>query len=323
MTSSSAAFVPPAVNTYPLTVAPGTDVELIVRFQPVARGAAAATITIISNDPAGVKTVGVSGDCPSPRLVLAFPGSGQFGPVCVGSFRDEPLTIANAGSCPLTVAGVTSSDAAFSVAEVDAYPLLIGPGDATNLVVRFQPGSFGSYAATVSVASDDPGGPRTLAVSGTAPPPQLRVTGSPNFGLVALGHRDYRTLSICNVGPCDLHVSKVAFISRPHCCEDECDNQNTSNEPPNDQRCCDFCLVNNPFPATVRAGSCLAVTILYCPSCCGCTCCELAIDSDDPEMPVKKILVAGRLRRTVAGAVRCWTAAELRRLMEASRPPCR
>jgi protein involved in polysaccharide export with SLBB domain len=322
--SSSAAFVPPAVNAYPLTVAPGDALELIVRFQPTARGPASATISIFSNDPAGVKTVNVSGDCPPPRLVLAFPDSGQFGPVCVGSFRDIPLTIADAGSCPLTITGITTSDPEFSVAAVDTYPLLISPGGAIDLVVRYQPVSFGSHAGTITVLSDDPGGPRTLAVSGTAPPPQLRITGTANFGMVSYGQRGYRTLSICNVGPCDLHVSKVAFTPQPRCCDDECGDSRPYREPPNDQRCGDFCLVNNPFPATVRPGSCLPVTILYRPGCCGCCgCCELAIDSDDPETPVKKVLVAGRLRKTLGGAVSCWAASELRKLMDASRPPFR
>jgi len=324
VSSSSPAFIPPAVNAYPLVVAPGDAAELVIRFQPTARGPVSATIRIFSNDPAGVKGVNVSGDCPPPRLVLAFPDSGEFGPVCVGSFRDIPLTIADAASCPLTITGVTTSDPEFAVSAVDSYPLLVSPGGAVELVVRFQPSSFGSHAATITVLSDDPGGPRTLTVSGTAPPPELRVTGTANFGMVAFDQREYRTLTICNVGPCDLHVRTVAFTPQPHCCDDECGDPRPSHEPRSDQRCGDFCLVNNPFPATVRAGSCLPVTIVYRPGCCSCcSCCELAIDSDDPETPVRKVLVAGRLRKTLGGAVRCWTASELRKLMDASRPPCR
>jgi len=46
-------------------------------------------------------------------------------------------------------------------------------------------------------------------------------------------------------------------------------------------------LINNPFPATLHPGSCLAVVIVYkasekCPRAC-----ELIITSDDPATPVK------------------------------------
>jgi hypothetical protein len=48
-------------------------------------------------------------------------------------------------------------------------------------------------------------------------------------------------------------------------------------------------IVNNPFPATLRPGSCLGVVIRYkatekCPRCC-----ELVITSDDPVTPVKTL----------------------------------
>jgi hypothetical protein len=77
--------------------------------------------------------------------------------------------------------------------------------------------------------------------------------------------RPERTISICNVGDCKLHVTSVAFKrKRKH-----------------------WKLINNPFPATLHPGSCLSVLIRYkatekCPRSS-----ELVITSDDPVTPVK------------------------------------
>src|SRR5262249_44079254 len=77
--------------------------------------------------------------------------------------------------------------------------------------------------------------------------------------------RAERTLSICNTGDCDLHVTSVAFKKK---------NRHWK-------------LINNPFPATLHPGSCLSLVIRYkaterCPRCS-----ELVITSDDPITPVK------------------------------------
>ena len=89
--------------------------------------------------------------------------------------------------------------------------------------------------------------------------------GSLCFGGVKACSCAERTIAICNVGPCPLHVTSVAFKRKnPH-----------------------WRLIHNPFPATLYPGSCLNVVIRYkatekCPRCC-----EMVITSDDPETPVK------------------------------------
>ena len=103
--------------------------------------------------------------------------------------------------------------------------------------------------------------------------------------------RAERTLSICNVGDCDLHVTSVAFKRR---------NRHWK-------------LVNNPFPATLHPGSCLRVVIRYkatekCPRCC-----ELVINSDDPVTPVKCLDVT---------AVTIWGKCECKQCCEDCRKGC-
>jgi hypothetical protein len=131
---------------------------------------------------------------------------------------------------------------------------------------------LGARSATVTVFSDDPAGSSSIPLSGNVPSGKLAVTGSTYFGGVDCGIAQ-KTVSICNVGDCKLHVFSVAFSrKRRH-----------------------FKLINNPFPATVHPGSCLGVVIQYRASC-EPECCELVIQSDDPNQPVKVLDVVAYTR---------------------------
>jgi hypothetical protein len=267
ITSSSPNFAPPGVLSYPIDIGPGESLDVVIRFQPTTVGAKSATITIFSSDPAGPHKINVSGICPAPHLNLAIADTGNFGKACIGSFVDEPLILNNSGLCRLLVSGITSSSSEFLVPHVLSFPLAIGGGNSLSLPIRFEPTGFGIKSAKITVTSNDPTGPHSVDVSGFAPSGKLAVTGSTCFGGVTACCCAERTLSICNVGDCNLHVTSVAFKRKNH----------------------HWKLVNNPFPAKLHAGSCLGVVIRYkatekCPRCC-----ELVITSDDPVTPVKTL----------------------------------
>jgi hypothetical protein len=266
--SSSTEFLAPHISV-PLLLGSGESTQVTIRFQPASLGAEAATITLISNDPAGARTVAVSGFAPAPRLALVIANTGNFGNCCVGSFKDEPLTLNNSGRCTLTVTSMTSSSGEFLVPLVLSYPLTIEAGGELEVPIRFQPASFGDKVATITVTSDDPAGPRSIAVSGHAPSGKLAVTGTAYFGGVKCCRRAFRTIALCNVGDCDLHVTKVAF---------ERENRHWK-------------LVHNPFPATLHPGSCLNVTIRYKATEKEPRPCEVVIRSDDPVTPVREVEV--------------------------------
>ena len=79
----------------------------------------------------------------------------------------------------------------------------------------------------------------------------------------------FRTIAVCNVGDCDLHVSEVAFKRRSR----------------------HWRLVHNPFPATLHPGSCLNVVLRYTARQSEPRPCELVIRSNDPEHPVREVEV--------------------------------
>ena len=260
--SSSPEFLAPSLSSA-LLVGSGESTEVTIRFQPASIGAKNAVITLFSNDPAGAHTVSVSGTAPAPHIALLIADTGSFGNCCVGSFRDEPLTLSNAGKCTLTVTGIASSSPEFIVAEVLSYPITIEAGGSVEVPIRFQPASFGPKAATITVTSDDPSGPQTIAVSGNAPSGKIVVTGSAYFGAVKCCRHAFRSIAVCNVGDCDLHVTK---------CEFEHKNRH-------------WRLIHNPFPNTLHPGSCLNVVVRYHATQAEPHPCELVIESDDLTKP--------------------------------------
>ena len=154
----------------------------MIRFKPFSFGAKSGTITILSDDPAGPNVIDVSGDCPTPQLELLIANTGNFGKICVGSFADEALILNNRAPCPLSITGISSSSTQFIVPEALTYPLTIAPGTSLSVPVRFEPTSRGPETATITVTSDDPAGPHSVAVSGDAPLGRLTVAGSTVFG---------------------------------------------------------------------------------------------------------------------------------------------
>jgi hypothetical protein len=269
ITSSSPDFVLPSVTSYPLAIGPGEALDVVIRFQPSSLGASSATFTVYSNDLLGPHTVPVSGVAPAPRLVLAMADSGNMGAACTGSFVDEPLILNNSGSCVLSVTDITSSAAEFGVPQVLSYPLSIGPGSSMPVPIRFAPAGVGSFSSTLTITSNDPASPASIVVTGEAPSGKLAVTGSTFFGGVQACCSAERTISICNVGDCQLHVSSVRFRHPSRHWE----------------------LIHNPFPAAVHPGSCLSVVIRYKATERIPRSCDLIIDSDDPATPVRMLEV--------------------------------
>jgi len=260
ISSNSAEFIIPAGIAFPLVISPGGSAKIPVRFQPTSNGAKSGNITITSNAPSSPTTVAVSGNAPSSAITRAIANAGNFGDVCLGSLKDMDLTINNSGGCNLSVSNITSNSNEF-IAPGVTFPLIVSAGSSTRVPIRFQPTSLGPKSATVTITSNAPTSPTTVDVSGNVPPGDVRVTGSFDFGDVCAGTLAEKTISVCNVGKCNLAVTRVAF----------------------DPACSDFSIINNPFPATVSPDSCVNLVIRFTPTSDGPKSCTLVITSDDPD----------------------------------------
>jgi len=269
----------------PLAIAPGSQVDFTIEYNPAIRGVPeTAVFQIISDDPmTPFYDVVASGLGGTGSLETVIANSGSFGNCCVGSFADEGLTLHNNGPCALSITGVISSSPEFATPGVNSYPLVVAAGTSITVPIRFQPDSFGVKSAVITVFSDDPAGPKRVETSGIAPSGTIAVTGSAFFGGVRACCRVERTISICNTGDCTLHVTSVAFKHKN----------------------AHWKLINNPFPASLHPGSCLGVVIRYKATEQYPRSCELVITSDDPVTPVKTVEVVATTVRDECGCRAC------------------
>lgn len=255
----------------PVTILPGEEIDYTIQFQPSPNTAGTnetATFQINSNDPfQPARLLSASGTVGAPNINTLIANSGSFGNVCVSSFEDLNLTINNGGACPLSLSNITSSSTEFMTASVISFPSVIAPGTSLAVPIRFQPTSFGSKSANITLTSNDPLNPtRVVAVTGNAPPPTVKVTGSGAFGDVCGGTLAEKTIQVCDfptVGACSLNVTSVALSAG----------------------CTDFTLVNSPFPALVSSNSCLGVTVRFTPTSAGIKSCNLVVTDNDPTTP--------------------------------------
>ncbi len=197
---------------------------------------------------------------------IQVPGNVAFADTCVGATSFATLDVCNTGAENLEVNSISSSNAQFAVTTPSSgFPVVISPDFCFPFQIRFTPTSAGLKTSNLTIASNDPANPSvTVQATGTGTVGDIRVTGSTDFGDVCAETQSEKTLSVCNVGACNLNVTSVAF----------------------DPACPDFTLVNNPFPAPVSPDSCLDVVIRFTPTSPGPKSCNLVITSDDPDTPI-------------------------------------
>jgi hypothetical protein len=194
---------------------------------------------------------------------IQVPGPVAFGDACVGSGGVGALDVCNTGLSDLVVGSITSSNPRFTVTTPSSgFPVTISHDFCFPFQVRFDPTADGAQTATLTVNSNDPGTPAVaVTASGAGSTPDVKVTGSPDFGVVSAWGPGQRTFGLCNVGECPLALTGAALS------------------------CPDFSIAANPLPATLSSGSCVDLVVGFTPVLPGRRSCTLTVNSDDPDTP--------------------------------------
>ncbi len=167
-----------AASTCNKAVLIGASCTISVRFTPGATGAHTATLNVNANAGASPTLIGLSGIGGVPALTLNTTGV-TFAAQAIGTTGGtQTLTATNSGNAPLQIGSVSltgSGAGAFSVLPNCAAPLT--PGASCTLSVKFIPSVVGTVSASLNLASNAPGTPAAIPLSGTAtaPPPPPRT----------------------------------------------------------------------------------------------------------------------------------------------------
>jgi hypothetical protein len=89
----------------------------------------------------------------------------DVGTTSVNVVRGVGLEVANGGTGPLTITGVSSSDGQFWPGRTT---LVVPAGGADTVGVYYRPSGSGYHATTLTIEADDPGSPHVVEVTGRA-----------------------------------------------------------------------------------------------------------------------------------------------------------
>jgi Glycosyl hydrolases family 18/HYDIN/CFA65/VesB-like, Ig-like domain/Cep192 domain 4 len=157
-----------------------------------------------------VLTIALSGTGTQPQLA-ATPSSATFGNVATRTSNSQTITLTNGGGASATISQASVSGTGFSATGLTA-PMTIAAGGTATFNVVFAPTSAGSVSGSVSLVSNAPTSPTTIALSGTGVAPTFLVGANPtslNFGNVNVGNSSSLSATLTNNGNSNVTVSSV------------------------------------------------------------------------------------------------------------------
>lgn len=150
--------------------------------------------------------------------VIAVAGSLAFGSVTVGQSASQTFTITNSGTTVLTIASLTLPTGVSGAYSASFTSGTIAPGASQSVNFRFSPTAAQDYGGTLTINGDQTSGTNTIAVSGigvlapgVAATRVIGVSGSLNFGDVAVGQSASQTFTITNTGNSTLTVTNMTI----------------------------------------------------------------------------------------------------------------
>src|SRR2546427_95269 len=148
----------------PLTLTPGQKTTFSVVFAPASTGNMTGSVSLGSNalnSPTTIALSGIGVQSLQPQLSVV-PPSASFGDVAVGTRNSQTITLINSGTANVTISQATPSGNGFSMTGL-TVPLSLSAGQRTSFNVAFAPASAGSVTGSLSLVSDAPNSPSTIA----------------------------------------------------------------------------------------------------------------------------------------------------------------
>lgn len=258
----------------PHTVEAGDALDpFTVTYTPAELGADSGQI-LVHNDAGADYVIDLSGEGTDQPLcdLSAFPFFVNWGPVNLGSNSDKQVILSNGGSGVCNISGVQVAALTTEWSYISGQSYSINPGSSQIVSVRYTPIDRIPDVGTLTVHSDDPAEPDLgVLLYAVGAGPEIDVLPCPaSFGLVTVGCKLDKQLTIYNTGDLDLTISSVGFGS------------GTS----------EFSLVGAP-PTTIPVNGTGTVTVRLQPVSVGAKNRTLQVMSNDGDEPVFQCALSG------------------------------
>ncbi|HEV7496231.1 choice-of-anchor D domain-containing protein [Baekduia sp.] len=206
--SSSPFVVGTPTPAVPATLVNGDTITIPVDFTPTAPGSAGGMLTVDTDKGPFSFSLTATGQAQA-AVLTASPPIVSFGGAVVGDSQASVVTFGNGGGQPLTVTAITLPGAPFSVDDTLAAGTVIGPGEAINVTVHYQPTVVGEFSDDLVL--DTTAGEKTVGLSGIAglgPKLTLTPAGGWDFGTVTIGESKTVAVTMSNTGDSPMNVTK-------------------------------------------------------------------------------------------------------------------
>lgn len=148
--------------------------------------------------------------------ISVVPSSITFTNVVIGQKSSQTVQITNTGQATLNVTGVTLTGSGFSLSAV-SVPFQLAPGASKTVTITFTAASTTSVTGTLSITSDAPTSPMTVAVQGTGTASSASWQMAPtslSFGTIALQTTQTLPATITNTGNVSVTLGSVTISNQ-------------------------------------------------------------------------------------------------------------
>jgi hypothetical protein len=201
--------------TTPFTLNGAANATLNAVFAPTAGGDASGSVTITTDRLHSPVTITLTGTGAQPGLSIA-PASFAYGSVVDGQTKSQTFTLTNTGSTPLTISQLAISGAGYSLSGLTTPSTIAAGGSATFNAV-FAPTTAGSLPGKITISSNAPASPSTVALTGTGAAGTVVLSANPTslaFGNVNAGATSSKSVTLTNGGTGNVTISQVTVSAK-------------------------------------------------------------------------------------------------------------
>ena len=201
--------------TAPFALNAAASTILNVVYAPTAGGAASGNVSVTSDANNSPLSVALTGTGAQPGLSIT-PASFGFGSIADGQTKSQTFTLTNTGSVALTISQLSVSGAGYSLSG-PVTPSTVAAGASTTFSATFAPTTAGSLPGTVTITSNAPTSPSTVALSGTGTAGTVILSANPTsvaFGNVNAGVTSSKSVTLTNNGTGNVTISQITVSAK-------------------------------------------------------------------------------------------------------------
>ncbi len=146
------------------SLAASSSCSIRVSFAPAVTGPQGGMLVVTDNAGGSPRTVQLSGTGSSPQLAVSANQVDFGGQLLGASGAAKPVTVTNSGNAELAISSIAASG---DFSHTNDCGTLLPAGATCTVQVRFTPGSVGPRSGSLTIASDAPGSPRSIPLTGS------------------------------------------------------------------------------------------------------------------------------------------------------------